>query len=391
MKSLISTLVLLLVCLTSNAFTVTVNASSTGYTTSSSKTSGTINVSNSANRGYAVFNLSSASIPAAATITSVKLVFSYTISGSGAPTDRIYGYVGDISSLSASSLYSGAVTSNTLYTASWGTSHTTKTMASTATADTFIQHNHTNTISCTWVESASTRAYTITGGSSPHLVITYSCVTPSGVSVTASSNPICSGSSETLTGHATGATSYSWAGPNSFTSTVLVPSAFTTSTLTAGVYTLTATSVCGISTSGTLNLTVKTVPGAISGSTSLCTGATTTLTNTGIGGTWSSSSTSRATIVSSTGVVRGVSAGTTNISYTTGCGSAVGMTLTVKGTPAAIGGTPNVCIGNTTTLTDATSGGTWSSSNTGVTSVNSSTGVVSGIGSGTATITYGYL
>ena len=386
MKCLITSIVLLFLCLTGFATTVTVNAASTGYATTSAKTSGTMTVSNSANRGYAVFNLSSAGIPAAATITSVKLVFTYTISGSGTPTDNIYGYVGDISSLSASSLYSGAVTSNHLYTSSWGTSRTTKTMSSTTNAVTFLQSNHTNTVSMTWVESASTRVYTITGGSSPHLVVTYTCATPSGVSITASSNPICSGNSETLTGHASGATSYTWAGPNSFSSTSLSPSAFTTSTLTAGVYTLTATSTCAISVAATYSLTVKSAPVAISGASSVCVGATTTLTDATPGGTWSSNSTSRATVTSS-GVVTGVSAGTVNITYLTGCGTAAAQVMTVKGTPSAIAGTPNVCIGNTTTLTDATSGGTWSSSNTAVASVSAS-GVVSGISGGTATITY---
>ena len=51
-------------------------------------------------------------------------------------------------------------------------------------------------------------------------------------------------------------------------------------------------------------------------------------------------------------------------------------------------GTLTVCVGGTTTLTDATPGGTWSSGATGVAIVGSSSGIVSGVASGTAIITY---
>lgn len=51
-------------------------------------------------------------------------------------------------------------------------------------------------------------------------------------------------------------------------------------------------------------------------------------------------------------------------------------------------GTLTVCTGNTTTLSNAVTGGTWSSSNTGVATVNPTTGVVSGVSAGTANITY---
>lgn len=386
MKSLFLSTIFTLLCFCGFATTVTVNASSTGTTTSTTKTSGTITVNSSTNRGYAVFNLASASIPAAATITSVKVIFTHTTSGSGNPTRTMYGYVGDISSLAAGSLYSGAVTANTLYTASWGNTATTKTMASTAGADTFIQHNHTNTISVTWVETGgTTRAYSITGGTSPQIQITYTCTTPSGVSITASSTSICSGSSETFTGNATGGNTYAWSGPNGFVSTLRNPAAFTTSTASAGTYTFTATSTCNISTSATRVITVKTVPSAMSGSTVVCLGGTTVLSNTGIGGTWSRSNT-RASVTSG-GVVTGVTAGTVNITYNTGCGSAAVQNMSVRTTPAAITGSSNVCTGATVALADATAGGTWSSSNTGVATVNAS-GVVTGVAVGTTTITY---
>lgn len=58
--------------------------------------------------------------------------------------------------------------------------------------------------------------------------------------------------------------------------------------------------------------------------------------------------------------------------------------------PAPITGPDTTCIGSTTTLADATPGGTWSSSNTSV-AVVSSGGVVAGVTTGPVTITYSNL
>ncbi|MEP6748596.1 MAG: PKD-like domain-containing protein [Bacteroidota bacterium] len=146
----------------------------------------------------------------------------------------------------------------------------------------------------------------------------------------------------------------------------------------------------------TINPTVT--AGTISGPTSLCKDVTTgnTFTSNGTsGGTWSSSNTSVATVNSSTGVVTTINAGTTNITYTvnSGCGSPFSSfkTLTVNDDVSAgiLSGSPtSICIGGTTTfLSNGTTGGTWSSLPTGIVSVNSS-GVITGLAPGTATITY---
>ncbi len=127
----------------------------------------------------------------------------------------------------------------------------------------------------------------------------------------------------------------------------------------------------------------------LTGTSSLCTGATTTLTGTPSGGTYSSANTAVATVNPTTGLVTAVAAGTSVITYTSGSNTAT-LTMTVNGlpaTPAAITGTTNLCTGATTTLSSSTSGGSWTSSNTSVATVNSS-GVVSGSSAGTATITY---
>ena len=125
----------------------------------------------------------------------------------------------------------------------------------------------------------------------------------------------------------------------------------------------------------------------IVGTPIVCAGLTTTLSNTVVGGTWVSTNTSVATVGSLTGIVTGVAAGTTIISYImpTGCDPTVVVTVLPL---SPITGVFSVCVGLTTSLTDTTLGGTWSSSNAGVGSVISTTGVVTGVSFGTAIITY---
>jgi uncharacterized protein YjdB len=130
----------------------------------------------------------------------------------------------------------------------------------------------------------------------------------------------------------------------------------------------------------------------ILGESTVCIGSTTALMDSVSGGIWSSSNTSIATIGSTTGVVSGVSEGTTTISYTVTNNYGTSFTtrdMTVNPMPSidVITGTATVCAGSTTPLSNTTTGGVWTSSVTGVATVGS-TGVVSGIGPGTATISY---
>jgi uncharacterized protein YjdB len=125
---------------------------------------------------------------------------------------------------------------------------------------------------------------------------------------------------------------------------------------------------------------------AITGTSTVCVGSTTTLSNTLAGGTWSSSNTAAATITS-TGVVSGVGAGTSVISYTPPGGCAVATTATVNPLPSAITGATAVCAGSAIAMSDATPGGVWSSSNTAVATV-SATGIVTGVAAGTTNILY---
>jgi hypothetical protein len=125
----------------------------------------------------------------------------------------------------------------------------------------------------------------------------------------------------------------------------------------------------------------------ITGASSVCVGSSTALSSPG-GGTWSSSMVSVATVGSSTGVVTGWSAGYPIITYTlpSGCFSIV--TMAVDPLPAIIAGPSVVCVGATGTLTNASSGGIWSSGSSLVASVGSSSGVVLGVATGSSAISY---
>ena len=163
-----------------------------------------------------------------------------------------------------------------------------------------------------------------------------------------------------------------------------------------GVVTITysVTSGAGCTAIAVTSDTVNTMPlpTAITGTMTVCEGSATALSNTTLGGTWSSNDITIAT-VDATGVVTGVLAGTDIIMYTVtnSCGSVTdSATITVNATPVVspiIGTTSTSCVGATISVTDASTGGTWSSSDTTIATVDTA-GVITGIGTGTATITY---
>ncbi|PWA03871.1 beta strand repeat-containing protein, partial [Flavobacterium psychrotolerans] len=162
--------------------------------------------------------------------------------------------------------------------------------------------------------------------------------------------------------------------------------------------------VSGVDNGTNLTITPISSVASVTGTSPLCIAGTATYTaNTVVlgGGTgvFSSSNTGIATVNSSTGVVTGVAAGTCNIIYTItgGCGGTVSaqqsVTISPNASVASVTGTTPICIAGTATYTANTvvlSGGTgaFSSSNIGIATVNSSTGVVTGVAAGTCNIIY---
>lgn len=181
--------------------------------------------------------------------------------------------------------------------------------------------------------------------------------------------------------------------------------------ISAGAATITATSG-GFSSAVTFNVTavpVATVslslaPTAIQvGTTSTSTATTRDASNNVLAGrviTYSSSNTAVATVNASTGVVTGVAAGSATI-FATSEGITGSATVTVTtGIPTATvtvalgSGTINAGATTTATATARDAGNnvlagkvvTWSSSNTGIATVNPATGVVTGVSGGSASI-----
>jgi len=191
---------------------------------------------------------------------------------------------------------------------------------------------------------------------------------------------LCTGADNTLTASPSGGT---WASADAATATVNATTGVVHGVL-AGTTNITYTASPGCVS--TTVVTVLPVPAAITGSFGVCTGASTTLSHSATGGTWSSSATTRATINSS-GLLSGVLAGTSVITYTTPAGCAVTQEVTVYAVPTAITGTQSVCLGQTSSLSHAVGGGTWQSSNNTIASV-SGAGVVTGNSLGNANITY---
>ena len=212
-----------------------------------------------------------------------------------------------------------------------------------------------------------------------------------GLAAITGSSGVCVGATIMLSDADAGGT---WASGNTAIATIN-PSTGMITGVAAGTTTISysVTNICGSGTA-TRTQTVNPQPAiaAIAGPTAICTGASVTLTDAIAGGVWSSSNTAVAA-AGSTGVVSGITAGTSVIIYTVtnifGCSNAALVTATVNPAPfvAGISGTTNECIGATTTLADATTGGVWTSTNTSIATVGS-TGVVTGVIPGTSIIIY---
>jgi uncharacterized protein YjdB len=218
-------------------------------------------------------------------------------------------------------------------------------------------------------------SYTLAGGCRRKVIVTVGA-TPAAITGLAS---ICEGAIVALASSTSGGT---WSSTDTAIATV------SPSGLVAGVAIGNATisymkAGCAVGR----EVTVTVVPGSIGGVLSECAGATTTLSASPSGGIWSSSAVAKAAVGATTGIVTGVSAGTAIITYAIAA-CRVTAIVTVVSLPATISGLLSTCVSCTSTLTSATPGGVWSSTDTSVASVGSGTGFLSGIDIGTTTISY---
>lgn len=157
-----------------------------------------------------------------------------------------------------------------------------------------------------------------------------------------------------------------------------------------GVYStsLVVTSAQGCTASSTGNVVVNPNPNAITGMTTVCTGLTTTLNATPVGGTWSSNNTALGSVDAATGVVTGTAAGTPIISYALITGCYVTTSVTVNQTPSLSTPLTSAICDNTVfhyVPASATAGTTYTWSRAAVTGV--SQGAANGIDSMNETLT----
>ncbi len=265
---------------------------------------------------------------------------------------------------------------------------------------------HANSVAGgTWSSSAAGTASvvgagttaTVTGVAAGPVVISYlvtsgGCTNVATRNITVNTPPaaitgsgiVCQGQTTGLTGAGSG----TWASSTPSVAAVTSPGTTTTvNGISAGTSTITFT-LTSTGCSTTREVTVNPMPTVITGTASICAGSATTLGSTPAGGTWASNSPAIATIGSADGIVNGLTAGTSQMSYTLPTGCKVTRTVTVNANPGAIGGTSAVCVGATGTVTNLTPGGTWSSSDAGTATINSTSGVVTGVVGGAVTITY---
>ncbi len=379
------------------AQTVTVIAGSSSAGTISGPSSvcvgASITLADSVSGGsWSSANTSIATVASSGVVTGVSagtVVISYSISGScGTVVATKTITVGGAPSVAAitgtPAVCVGATTTLTDVT-SGGVWTSTSTSVATVSASSGVVTGvsaGTTTISYTLTNSCGTSSSSVT------VTVTAAPATPGSIS---GPTAVCVGGSVTLTDATSGGV---WSSGTSSIITIGSSTGVATG-VAAGTATIsyTISNSCGTvsATRGIVVTAPPATPAIITGTTTICAGATATLSDATTGGTWSSSATSVATI-SASGVVTGISAGTATISYTVtnSCGSTsrtTTMVVNAATTIGAISGASSVCTGVTTTLTDATTGGTWSSSNASIASVNSA-GVVTGVAVGTATISY---
>lgn len=209
---------------------------------------------------------------------------------------------------------------------------------------------------------------------------------PPGTLTPTANSPLCTGQTLNLSiGSITGA-SWSWSGPNSFTSTTQNPSISNIQLGGAGVYTVNASVPgCAGSGTGTVSVVVNQTPAApIPGSNSpLCEGSTLNLNANGTGTSynWTGPNSFTDSIQNpSISNVTAANAGVYSVTTTdNGCTSAIATTtVVVQQAPVANAGpdqvvckgTPNASLSGTVTVSNT---GTWTSTGTGTFTPNANT------------------
>jgi uncharacterized protein YjdB len=229
----------------------------------------------------------------------------------------------------------------------------------------------------TWQNNAT--GGTSPGGAIDNISVTYNCGSAAAIIGT---DRVCVPGSTSLT---TGSPGGTWSSSNP--SVAHVSSGGLWTALSAGTSTITY-SVAGCPAT-TRVVTVDGAPTAITGSDSVCTGASATFANSVVGGSWSSGSPTIASVLPGSGLITGLIAGGAYITYTMPAGCYVTRPIAVVDPPtASITGAMEVCPGSNVTLNYSIAGGHWTSLNPGAALIDYTTGQVTGVVADTVRIVY---
>ncbi len=222
-------------------------------------------------------------------------------------------------------------------------------------------------------------SFTVTNGSGCSHTLTKNVTVNTTPTAISGGNVVCPGSTLPLTDSVTGGV---WS--TASTAVSVNPTSGVVMGLSSGTALITYS--LGLGCVATKMITVSVIS-PILGPTGVCAGDTLLLSDPG-GGTWSSSAGGIATVGSSTGVVRGVSPGTATITYALSAGCSTIKVITVNTAPTSITGSSRVCLLGTVTLSDTAGGGVWSIAPLTTATIGPSSGIVTGVALGAASVTY---
>ena len=225
-----------------------------------------------------------------------------------------------------------------------------QTIAGTGKAIAFGNQTQTGTYTSIGIDTTKTTNCSTNMSKSATVTITPIPGTP-----TAGSNsPVCQGNQLNLTSSTVTGATYSWTGPNSFTSTAQNPSITNVSLSAAGIYYVRATVNGCTSNAGSTAVTINAKPTptiTASGATTFCQGKSVTFTSSAAGSyQWNNNNVAIADATSQS--YTATTGGSYSVTVTTnGCsGTSASQSLTVNPLPIqynVTGGTTTICSGST--------------------------------------------
>jgi hypothetical protein len=219
------------------------------------------------------------------------------------------------------------------------------------------------------------------------------CITRANTNVVVGTRPTVRATDNNICGTETSTVSASpsagaWSSSNSAIATVSGTGLVTPGTL-PGTVTITFTAQ-GSGCQNTLNIIIAPKPTISNISDAeICIGDTASIVGLPAGGSWTAEPANGRATISAAGTITGVAQGTTNFRYTqAGCSSDLSAPIVINGPPTINPfPRPEICIGDTTRLTAGVPG-KWISLTDSIASIDSITGVVTGLREGTLFFTF---